>query len=60
MDQVNQLAGTPDAPGVSTPAIKLRHPEPKGSDAFLDYCEGQGWLQPDHYPEVEQAISAAG
>lgn len=60
LDQVNQLAGTPDAPGVSVSVIKLHHPEPKGSDAFLDYCEGQGWLHPDHYPEVELAISAAG
>ncbi|MHB2246693.1 hypothetical protein ACX64O_07425 [Pseudomonas fitomaticsae] len=60
LDQVNQLAGTPDVPGVSVSVIKLHHPEPKGSDAFLDYCEGQGWLHPDHYPEVELAISAAG
>lgn len=60
LDQVNQLAGTPDAPGVSISIAKRHHPEPKGSDAFLDYCEGQGWLHPDHYPEVEQAISAAG
>lgn len=60
LDQVNQLAGTPDAPGVSVSVIKLHHPEPKRSDAFLDYCEGQGWLHPDHYPEVELAISAAG
>lgn len=60
LDQVNLLAGTPDAPGVSISATKRHHPEPKGSDAFLDYCEGQGWLHPDHYPEVEQAISAAG
>lgn len=60
LDQVNQLAGTPDAPGVSVSVIKLHHPEPKGNDAFLDYCEGQGWLQPDHYPEVKHAISAAG
>jgi hypothetical protein len=60
MDQVNQLAGTPDAPGVSVSVVKLHHPEPKGNDAFLDYCEGQGWLHPDHYPEVELAISAAG
>ena len=60
LDQINQLVGTPDAPGVSTPVTKLHHPEPKGNDAFLDYCEGKGWLHPDHYPEVEQAISAAG
>lgn len=60
LDQVNHLAGTPDAPGVSVSVIKLHHPEPKGNDAFLDYCEGQGWLHPDHYPEVELAISAAG
>ncbi|MFJ2687398.1 hypothetical protein ACIOYV_27090 [Pseudomonas sp. NPDC087342] len=60
LDQVNQLAGTPDAPAVSVSVVKLHHPEPKGNDAFLDYCEGQGWLHPDHYPEVELAISAAG
>lgn len=60
LDQVNKLAGTPDAPGVRVTVIKLHHPEPKGNDAFLDYCEGQGWLHPDHYPEVELAISAAG
>lgn len=60
LDQVNQLAGTPDAPGVSVPVIKLHHPEPKGNDAFLDYCEAKGWLHPDNYPEVERAISAAG
>ena len=60
LDQVNKLAGTPDAPGVRVTVIKLHHPEPKGNDAFLDYCEGQGWLHPDHYPEVERAISAAG
>lgn len=60
LDQVNQLAGTPDAPGVSVSVIKLHHPEPKGNDAFLDYCEGKGWLHPDHYPDVELAISAAG
>lgn len=60
LDQVNQLAGTPDVPGVSVPAVKLYHPEPKWNDAFLDYCEGKGWLHPDHYPEVELAISAAG
>ena len=60
LDQVNKLAGTPDAPGVRVTVIKLHHPEPKGDDAFLDYCEGQGWLHPDHYPEVELAISAAG
>lgn len=60
LDQVNQLVGTPDAPGVSVSMTKLHHPEPKGNDAFLDYCEGQGWLHPDHYPEVEHAISAAG
>ncbi|AUG01410.1 hypothetical protein CXQ81_12610 [Pseudomonas sp. 09C 129] len=60
MDQVNQLAGTPDAPGVTVAVTKLHHPEPKGDDAFLDYCEGQGWLHPDHYPEVESAISTAG
>ena len=60
LDQVNKLAGTPDTPGVRVTVIKLHHPEPKGDDAFLDYCEGQGWLHPDHYPEVELAISAAG
>lgn len=60
LDQVNQLAGNPDAPGVSVSVTKLHHPEPKGNDAFLDYCEGQGWLHPDHYPEVDHAISAAG
>ena len=60
LDQVNKLAGTPDTPGVRVTVIKLHHPEPKGNDAFLDYCEGQGWLHPDHYPEVELAISAAG
>jgi ribosomal protein S13 len=60
LDQVNQLAGTPDAPGVSVSVTQLHHPEPKGNDAFLDYCEGQGWLHPDHYPEVKHAISAAG
>lgn len=60
LDQVNQLAGTPDAPGVNVSVIKTHHPEPKWHDAFLDYCEGQGWLHPDHYPEVELAISGAG
>lgn len=60
LDQVNKLAGTPDAPVVRVTVIKLHHPEPKGNDAFLDYCEGQGWLHPDHYQEVELAISAAG
>ncbi|CAN1599456.1 hypothetical protein [Pseudomonas mediterranea] len=60
LDQVNRLAATPDAPCVSVSVTKLHHPEPKGNDAFLDYCEGQGWLHPDHYPEVEHAISAAG
>ena len=60
LDQVNQLAGTPDAPGVNVSVIKSHHPEPTWHDAFLDYCEGQGWLHPDHYPEVELAISRAG
>jgi hypothetical protein len=60
LDQVNQLAGTPDAPGVNVSVIKTHQPEPKWHDAFLDYCEGQGWLHPDHYPEVELAISGAG
>lgn len=60
LDQVNKLAGTPDTPGVCSPVIKLHYPEPKGNDAFLDYCEGQGWLHPNYHPEVERAISAAG
>lgn len=60
LDQVNQLAGTPDAEGVSVPFFKVHRPEPNRTDVFLDYCEGQGWLHPDYYSEVELAISAAG
>lgn len=59
-EQANGLAGTPDDSMPKVEACKDYHPEPTGDNAFLDYVEGRGWLHPDYYAEVEEAIANLG
>lgn len=59
-EQANGLLRTPDVKMSKVEAEHEYHPEPTGSNPFLDYVEGQGWLPPEFYAEVEEAISNLG
>ena len=59
-EQANGLLRTPDATMSKVETEDEYHPEPIGNNPFLDYVEGQGWLPPEFYSEVEEVVSNLG